>query len=329
MIREEKFDFLFIPIPSFYCALLGRILHNATGIRYGIDYIDPWVHAFPGAKGISSRAWWATKLADVLEPIAVKKASLITGVAEGYYLPVLKRNKSLRNVFHGAMPYGGEATDHDKLKSLHIKPYLFQKKPGKFQLLYAGAMLPKAYEGLERIFKTVNNNRAHFSDLEIHFIGTGKSPNDSNGFNIKPLAEKYNIWQSVVFEYPARIAYLEVLIHLENADGIFILGSTEPHYTPSKTYQAVLSKKPLLAVLHKQSLAVTLLEKVRLGSYIFFDGEKELNIIEEQFLEKYLQYRTEAKHFNADTIDMALFEQYSAKSVTEKLASLLNKAVNG
>ena len=74
LIRTEKFDFLYIPIPSFYCALLGRWLHTTTGIKYGIDYIDPWVHHFPGSDKFLSRHWLSTKMAEWLEPIAVKKA---------------------------------------------------------------------------------------------------------------------------------------------------------------------------------------------------------------------------------------------------------------
>src|SRR5882724_11401070 len=49
IIKKESIDFLYIPIPPFYSALLGRWLHASTGIRYGIDYIDPWVHNFPGS----------------------------------------------------------------------------------------------------------------------------------------------------------------------------------------------------------------------------------------------------------------------------------------
>ncbi len=45
------------------------------------------------------------------------------------------------------------------------------------------------------------------------------------------------------------------------ADGVFILGSTEPHYTPSKPYQGVLSGKPILAVLHKESTAVNVIKE--------------------------------------------------------------------
>ena len=84
LVRQQKIDFVYIIIPSFYGALWGRWLHFTTGVKYGIDYIDPWVHEFAGFKKKMSRAWWATKVSGLLEPIAVKHASLITGVAESY-----------------------------------------------------------------------------------------------------------------------------------------------------------------------------------------------------------------------------------------------------
>src|SRR5258708_3390682 len=183
LIKQQGIDFLYIPIPSFYTALLGRWLHATTGIKYGIDYIDPWVHRFPGSDVRFSRHWWSTRLARPLQP----------------------------------------------------EPDLLR-------------------------------------DVEFHFIGSGKTPNDPEGYNIRPLAEKYGLWQTTVFEYPARIPYLDVLVHLDAADGVFVLGSTEPHYTPSKVYQAVLSGKPVAAVLHRESTAVKVIRRSCAGLVLDFDG---------------------------------------------------------
>ncbi len=325
LIKQEHFDFLYIPIPSFYCALLGRLLHITTRIKYGIDYIDPWVHTFPGSEKAFSRHWFSTQLAKLLEPIAVKKTSLITGVAEGYYKPVLERNPHLKNVVTGAMPYGGEEKDHAIVASLHIEPYLFQKKVAKFQFVYAGAMLPKAYLPLENIFKAIAANRALFINTEFHFIGTGKTPDDKNGFNIKFLAEKFGLYNSIVFEYPARIPYLDVLIHLNIADAVFILGSTEAHYTPSKVYQAVLSGKPIFAVLHKESSAVNVIKNSNAGMVISFDGEKDIDTIGNYFLKEFISFKQFKMSFAKNQIDNTLFNDFSAYAVTEKLATLLNK----
>lgn len=326
MIKAEGFDFLYIPIPSFYCALLGRMLHRKTGIKYGIDYIDPWVHSFPGSDKKFSRHWFSTKLAKLLEPIAVKEASLITGVAEGYYNPVLERNPHLKKVVTGAMPYGGEALDHEKVEALGLKPFLFNKKPGKLQLVYAGAMLPKAFGLLDIIFKSISDNRSAFEDVEFHFIGTGRLANDEGSYTVRPYAEKYGLWQSVVFEYAKRIPYLSVLGHLSIADGVFILGSTEPHYTPSKSYQAVLSHKPILAVLHAASSAVDVIRKSHAGVVLSFNGEPEVEKAGEQFTGTFREWLLFKNTFNPDEVDMQEFNKFSAHEVTGILADLLNKA---
>lgn len=327
IIRKEQPDFLYIPIPSFYCALLGRLLHAHTGIKYGIDYIDPWVHSFPGSEKTFSRHWFSTKLAKMLEPIAVKKASLITGVAEGYYLPVLKRNPRLQNIVSGAMPYGGEKEDHDIISMLHIEPYLFKKKAGKVQLVYAGAMLPKAYEPLEKIFEAIVSAKEAFADVEFHFIGTGSSPNDPVGYNIKPLAERYGLWNTIVFEYPGRIPYLDVLVHLNMADAAFILGSTEPHYTPSKVYQSILSGKPLLAVLHAESSAVKVTENSGAGIVLAFNGPDDTDRIRDEFARCFSRFRDFMRTFRKENVNAAVFNEYSALAVTGKLAKLLDEAV--
>lgn len=328
IIKDQKIDFLYIPIPSFYTALLGRWLNKTTKIPYGIDYIDPWVHTTSDGEKLFSRHWFSEKMAKWLEPIAVKKASIITGVAQGYYEGVIKRNPHLvQRTFFGAMPYGGEKLDHDSVKKLQVTPYLFKKKKDKIQLVYGGAMLPKAYAPLEAIFQAVKNNHGTFHDLEIHFIGTGKSPDDLNGYNIKPLAEKYNLWQTIVFEYPKRIPYLDVLIHLDAADGVFILGSTEPHYTPSKVYQAVLSGKPLLAILHEQSTAVPIIKQSNVGLILTFDGEKELHMITNNFSDVYCQFINFSYSFNNQQVKMDIFNQYSAKNVACGLAKLLDEVL--
>jgi len=328
LIKKDKIDFLYIPIPSFYIALLGRWLHNTTGIKYGIDYIDPWINAGSGKEKRFSRHHLSVLIAGFLEPIAVKKASLITGVAAGYYKGVQDRNPYLlKSCIFGAMPYGGEAMDHESVKSLHLDTYLFNKKKDKIQLVYAGAMLPRAYQPLEMIFQSIKDNPAIFSDIEFHFIGTGKKPDDPDGYNIKELAEKYGLWQTVVYEYPKRIPYLDVLVHLDAADGIFVLGSTEPHYTPSKVYQGVLSGKPLLAVLHTQSTAVQVIRESGAGIVLDFNGEEGLQKIKETFVPVMIKYVQLLQDFDKALVKQEIFDQYSATSVTRQLAALLNNAV--
>jgi len=201
---------------------------------------------------------------------------------------------------------------------------LFQKN-GTLQFIYAGAMLPKAYKPLEELFKAIANNTTSFQNVEFHFIGTGSKPTDPESYNIKPLAEKYGLWKSIVHEYPKRIPYLDVLIHLKEADAVFILGSTEPHYTPSKTYQAVLSHKPIWAILHEKSSAAQILKATKAATVLTFDGEvgvKQLTSNIESSFNDFVAFR---ENYNPDQVDLEKFDAFSAKNVTQHLVQLLNK----
>ncbi len=324
LVKNEKIDFVYILIPSFYVSLIGNYIKQKTGIKYGIDYIDPWVHEFPGSDVKFSRHWWSTRLARWLEPKAVKNASLITGVAQSYYQGVQLRNpKLLETCKFGSMPYGGEVLDHIKLRDISTIEYLF-KKNNKFQLAYAGALLPKAFEPLEAIFKSISLNTAIYTNIEFHFIGTGKTTHDLHGYSIKHLAEKYGLWQTIIFEYPQRIPYLNVLKHLQLADSIFILGSTEAHYTPSKTYQGVLSEKPIMAVLHIQSSAVNVLRSTQAGLVLDFNGADEIPVIENRFTDFMTEFISFCNNFSTGKVDKKYFEQFSAKNATAQLVDLIN-----
>lgn len=329
IITKEKVDFLYITIPSFYGALWGRWLHETTGIPYGIDYIDPWVHVFPGSEKKFSRHYMATLVSKFLEPIAVKKASLISGVAASYYQDVIERNPHLKdNCELVAIPFGSEKKDHEAVQAFDLQPYLFEPKSHKFRFVYAGAMLPKAYEPLEAVLQSISQNPAQFSDVEIYFIGTGSALKNARSYRIKSLAEKYGLWEKVIFEYPVRIPYLDVLTHLNAVDGVFILGSTEPHYTPSKVYQGVLSQKPILAVLHNKSTAVTVIRDSKAGIVLDFDGEKELDKIENRFSKVFASYREFARQYNFAEVDQSSFVEYSAERVTEMLVSKIEAAIH-
>lgn len=325
LLKNEKFDFVYISIPSFYVSLIGPYLYKRTGVKYGIDYIDPWVHDFPGSDKLFSRHWFSKKLSKWLEPIAVKQAALITGVAESYYGGVIERNPELlSHCIFGAMPYGGEIKDHEYVKELGIQTYLFEKSD-KIQLVFAGAVMPKSILIIKYIFSCIKNNLEKFKNIEIHFIGTGKVANDGKGFHIKEMAQNYGLWQSVVFEYPKRIPYLDVLSHLAAAKGIMVIGSTEPHYTPSKIYQAILSDKPVLAFLHEKSNAVNLFQSKQIGQLVAINETMNEQAFEVSFLNRWDAFLLQLKTFDSLKIDKQNFNEFSAWGSTSILVNLLNK----
>jgi hypothetical protein len=319
-------DLLYITVPSFFAAPLGRLVHAMRGIPYGIDYIDPWVNDWAPSRIRFSKAWFSARLADLLEPIAVRKASLLTGVTDGSYDAVLLRNPELKQrVVRATMPYGGDALDHETARELQLGARLFDDD-GKFRILYAGTMWPEAREPLDRIFRSMAANRDVFANARFYFIGTGVSPNNPEP-QIRPLAERHGIGDDLVVEHPRRIPYLDVLSHLEAADALFIFGSTKPHYTPSKLYQAILAEKPILAVLHEQSTACTILRETNAGCVLAFNGAEGLPSVEEHFAEAFDKFRRFARTFSPTQVLRERVEIYSARSVAGRLADAFNEAV--
>jgi hypothetical protein len=328
LISDKEIDFMLCTIPSNYTALLGQILYRRHRFPFGIDYIDPWVYNLPASERPLTKAWLSLRLARVLEPWAVRNACMITGVAPLYYDAVLQRNAHLRGrCVTASMPFGYSERDFELLKQVSREKKLFDKGDGYFHFVYAGAMLPQGYEILDRVLAALALLRdTQLSILErvrIHFIGTGKAPNDVEGYNIRPRVQHFGL-ERWVDEHPSRISYTDVLHHLLEASAILVLGSTEAHYSPSKVYQAVQAKRPVFALLHEQSTAVSVLRESKAGTVVTF-SENSLPATDN--LAKAISAFVMDQKYCADDVDWSAFEAYSARNSARLIAAAMDKAI--
>lgn len=329
LASERKIDFLHITIPSFMASLLGPRVERTLGIPYGIDYIDPWVPETPTGNRFLSKAWLANAMSHVLEPIAVRKARLITGINDAYFASVLARNPKLRaRVVTAGMPYGGSERDFEALQKKPRKTFLFDPDDGKIHLIYAGAMLPKAYDVLEPLLAGLvllrQRNPGLADRLRVHFVGTGLLEGDQeHGHTIQPYIDRMGL-DPMVSEMPGRIKYLDVLNHLEKSTAILVIGSTEVHYSPSKIYQGIMARRPMFAILHEDSTAVPTLRASRAAQVFTFTPDRlpqpaELCMALESFLTSY--------RYESDQVDMSAFHKVSARESSRTLASALDSAL--
>ena len=279
LAARRKIDFLHITVPAFPAALLGPRVTRNLGIPFGIDYIDPWVPETPRDDPFLSKSWLAHIMNRVLEPIAVRGVRLITGINEAYFHSVFIRNPQLNGrVVTAGMPYGGSERDLEALQRKPRKPFLFPTDDGKLHVIYAGALLPKALEVLDRLMAAlviIRDRNAKLADLlRVHFVGTGLYESDpTRGHIVEQYIERHGLG-GMVDEHPGRISYLDVLNHLQLSAAILVLGSTEVHYSPSKIYQSVMAKRPVFALLHRDSTAVPTLMASRAGEVFTFTAEE-------------------------------------------------------
>ena len=316
IIRMEKIDFIWIPIPSFYQAILGRMIYEKTKIPYGIDYIDPWIRDISNRR--NARSILSNCVARILEPYAVKKASLISGVATSYYQGVLDRNFKSKHIEHVEMPYGFDADDY-KIKLDNLS-YPWNEYPDCKPIVYAGAFLPKSGLFIQHLFKVISEFR-HSSSLDknikFFFIGTGNYSHKS----IEKYAKEAAI-ENIVIEIRERQPYLHILNYLNSAWRVMIIGSTEKHYTASKTFQSLLCGRPIFAMLHKESSACSIMRESNADSFVFkydetmTDSDIKTNLT--GLLPYYLKNEVEWK------TDLSKLEKYSAGTSAEKLVDKLN-----
>ena len=318
VINSEKIDCIWVPIPPFYTALIARKVHDVTGVPYVIDYIDPWVHDFPGSNKLFSRAKLASLIANYLEPIAVKKAAGFTGVSASYYLPVIDRNPKLKSIPHMGMPYGFDPNDYN------AKPansnLLWEKDGDIIPYIYAGAFLPNAHYFINELFKIIALLRSVGklnSKVRFYFAGTGNT-------NLQSISDYAiaNGLQDIVIERKERIPYLEVLNNLSNATGVLAIGSTEMHYTASKIFQSILSKRPVFTVFHHQSSVIEILRETNTGTYLvkYVEDESE-DSFELRLRHVFESFLQQNEGWNPI---YGRLEKYSARSSAASLASVLN-----
>ena len=329
LAAEQRIDFLHITIPSNMAALLGPRVERKLGIPYGIDYIDPWVPETPTGDRFLSKAWVANELASWLEPVAVRRARLITGINEAYFSSVFDRNPKLRErVVTAGMPYGGSDLDFEALRKKPRAPFLFDPADGKLHVIYAGALLPKAFEVLDRLLAALvllRERNSQLADrLRFHFVGTGRFEGDpTQGHSVEPHVKRYGL-ESMVSEMPSRIKYLDVLNHLQQSSAILVLGSTEIHYSPSKIYQGVMARRPMFALLHEESTAVATLRESGAAEVFTFTPER---LPEVAALSKALERFLTDYRYDPEQVDMTAFQQVSARESSRILAGALDNAL--
>jgi hypothetical protein len=328
LIVRKEIDFLLCTIPSNYTGLLGQMIYRRHRFPFGIDYQDPWVTISPSPERPFSKAWFSAYLARRLEPWAVQNASLITGVAPLYYRAVLERNEHLRDrCVTASMPIGNSEKDFELLKESSREKILFRNDDGLFHMIYAGAMLPNAYEVLDRFLESLaflrDNSPETIDRLRVHFVGTGKSPNNIKGYNVRPRVQRLGLTQWVD-EHPSRISYIDVLHHLVEASAILVVGSTEPHYSPSKIYQAVQAKRPIFALLHEDSTAVSVLRDSRAGTVVTLTKG---HLPETGELAANLALFIADPKYSSNFVNWSAFEGYSARNSARVLATAMDEAL--
>jgi hypothetical protein len=290
------------------------------------DYIDPWLsdwletHARPFTK-----LWLVHQLAKHLEPIAIRRASAITAVSHGTTEGVLRRYPHLgpRGV---SVPYGAEPDVYERVRRHQTAAPV---AVGERRLLYLGAMWAAAHDTVRAFLAALRLVKerapALYRTCRVDFVGTTYAPDGSAECHVRQFAEDAGVGD-VVTETPKRLPFLGAIAALASADTLLMLGSAEPHYTPSRLLPYVFARRPIFAVMNAASDATELLRhqpEVRLVTY---DGDRPPGNRVPDLCDALIRWLEQPRSPDLPQPD-AYWDAYTARALTEHVAALFDAVV--
>lgn len=335
LLREERYEALFITIFPAYTSLLGPLLKSRFRIPFVLDFIDPWVSAW-GKKvggGPHGEPDWKSRisrwLALALEPRVLRHADAITAVSAATWTPMHDRYAWLRGVPCAEIPYGGEAADYEHLRRHPRQNPWFDPEDGCFHLCYAGTLLPLGRETLRAVLGAVallrKQDPESFRRLRLHFFGTSNQTAKDAPAQVMPVAEALGV-AGCVHEVPWRIDYLDALTVQAQASAILMMGSSERHYTASKLYPGLLARRPVLAVYHEASTAAAMVRRSARppAAWTLTYSDRDRAETQQRSIAAALREMMRSS-YDPDAVDWGMLQEFSAERMAGRLAAIFDE----
>jgi hypothetical protein len=328
--KEKRIDLILLPSPPAIPLILGRLANIRFRIPYVVDYIDPWVTNYYWQLPRKQRPpkWILSYVtARCLEPFVLGRVSHITGVSRGTTEQVTSRYNWLSSEHATEIPYGAEAGDFDYVRENPRENIILNANDGYLHLSYIGAYAESMRQTLTALFnafkKGLDRNPNVFELVRMHFVGTTYSTNGIDPFRVTRVARECGV-EKWVTEHPQRVAYLDSLQVILQSHFLVLLGSDEPHYTASKVFPYILAERPLLAIFHEESSAISVLRETNCGFVVKFNSAQgPLTLVDE--ISTSLEEMFTAN--SAPIINWAGLEPYTTRAMARRLAGALDKAL--
>jgi hypothetical protein len=318
ILEEREISFILFSMPSWYPSLIGCGLNRKTGTPFGIDYRDPWVYQLSDKEKGFNRGTLTTRIARILEPLALRNVSLVTGVSDGYLSGVRNRYKKLSAVPSMTFQMGFREKDH----RIEIPEFKCPFEAKKRTFVYAGAYWPLGAPLFNEFLRAVAvaKTTGLGKDVQFLFIGTDNA-------NLPPLikeAERLNLGDTFR-ELPDRMSFLEIQQILREAEGAIILGSTEEHYSASKIFQCLVTAKRTSAYFHEKSEGAAILKECNASTFYHAFKPEKSEEDRVQSLAKCIIKFTDERSVWAP--NLSPLEQYSSLSNAKKLVEAIQQII--
>jgi glycosyltransferase involved in cell wall biosynthesis len=331
LLAGGRFDLAFFSTSQFGVLSLAPVWKKKSGVPYVLDFHDEWVsdyyqrhRAVPPPGGALKYAV-SHALARRQEGGVVRQAAQIVSVSERYNLNLRARHPELDDGKMHVLPFGGAETDFELFKTRRFAQTFFRPNAG-INWVYVGRGGPAMRLAASAFFLALRRALAagivDKTNLRLHFIGTDYATGARARPTFAPIAREFGL-ESMVREETARVPHFTALQCLRDADAIIVPGSDDPGYTASKIFPCILARRPMLAIFHRDSSCIRILEETGAGTPVPFDAEDDSATLAARV---YLRWFSARAFDRTPALSPRVFDPYSARAMTRRLAAVFNAA---
>ncbi len=281
LLSGGRFDLVYFSCSQPIFFHLGVGWRRRFGTPFVLDFHDPWYsEVLPEAKHL---AHWkrtaANRLAAYLEKATLARSAGMVAVSRNYLEALNVRYRgydwaALRPAHQAVIPFAASDQDFVAAGKLVVSE-AGARTPETRTIVYTGAggsIMEASFRNICRCLAELRRRYPSLlSGIRIQLFGTEPLAVGAAPTLTRVIAEEG--LTSLIFEYPARLSYLEALRRVMDADGLLVLGVDDQAYSPSKLFLYGLSGKPILACMHASSVVDEYFNRAPdLGHLIHFGG---------------------------------------------------------
>ncbi|MBF0624644.1 MAG: hypothetical protein HQL82_07530 [Magnetococcales bacterium] len=328
LLQNQQMDLIYFSTTLFDCIPLGRYWKHRFKVPYAVDLQDPWRkdHYLRMPRSQRPRKlWFDYHLKALTEAISMPSVDGLTAVTADYLDQARWRYPSLVSVPMLELPFGAAEKDFEIARQHAPGNPIFTPGDGLCHIVSTG-VVPTSFEPvLAALFLALSLLRREVSlPLQFHFVGTDYVPDPSRPRRVLPIAERFGV-ADLVREQTERLPYFQALHVMQEADILLLPGSSDSRYTPSKLYNYVLARRPILALFHEHSRLCPLFSATNTGRLVTFrdaEAPEQYGARIAPVLRSLLHDMTRAPDTNWD----AIFP-YTDAAMAKRLAAFFHEVV--
>ncbi len=294
-IRDYDIDTIITTGPPHSLHLIGEQLKSRCNIKWIADFRDPW-----------TTIGYHKKLK--LLPMAKKKhkflESKVLNAADTIVVTSNNTKQNFLSLTEKPIEVITNGYDYESVGKVDLDT--------KFSLAHIGSLLSdRNPEVLWKILEElVTTNKIFASMLQLNFVGSVSK-------EVLRSIEEHNLSQYV--NLIGYVPHTEAIKHQKKSQ-VLLLIEIDSEETkciiPGKLFEYMVSSRPILAIGPKGSDVYDILRATNTGNYFLYSDQ---DVIKEAVLDMFQAFRSGELKSNAIGL-----QQYSRKSLTKKLAELIN-----